>query len=156
SDATSFVAMEYTLFKVNNSFIHTADTELAQMKVLPIDASNWLSKSYRNVNTGATITQTFNAGGTPTNMLVFHNWVDVTTYAGATDGALVSRALTYGPTQLPAGTYRLRVDALSYNGTLPPGNASGRKGYAVRTLDTSGNACASCSIGAWDDMCYHT
>jgi hypothetical protein len=157
TDAT-YAAMEYTLFKVNNNFIHSTDTELAQMKVLPIDASNWAaaSKQYLNVNTNATITQSYNFNGTPSNMLIYHNWVDVTNYAGAADGGLVKRTLTYGTTQLPAGTYRLRVDTLNFDGTMPPGGELSHKAYAVRALDTAGNACAACTVGAWSEMAYYT
>jgi hypothetical protein len=159
SDRTTFAAMEYTLFQVNNNFIHSTDTEKAQMKVLPIDATNWqsFSNQYTNRNTGATITQTYNPDWTPSNMQIYHSWIDVTNYAGVNDGGLVKRSLTYSATQLPAGTYRLRVDALNYDGTMPPGNQQAHKGYAVRALDASGNLCTgACSVGAWADMAYYT
>jgi hypothetical protein len=166
-DATQYAAMQYTLLQVNNTFIHNTDTELAQMTVLPIDASNWNAgnKQYLDINSDKTINQHYNVDGTPSNMLIYHNWVDVTTYSGSgggggggggTDGGLVQRTLTYGSTQLPAGTYRLRVDTLDYDGSLPPGNQRTHKGYAIRALDTSGNPCAGCSVGAWADMCYYT
>jgi hypothetical protein len=166
-DATQYAAMQYTLLKVNSTFIHNTDTELAQMTVLPIDASNWNAgdKQYLDINSNKTINQHYNVDGTPSNMLIYHNWVDVTTYSGTgggggggggTDGGLVQRTLTYGSTQLPAGTYRLRVDTLNYDGSLPPGNQHVHKGYAVRALDTSGNACTACSVGALADMCYYT
>jgi hypothetical protein len=158
TDPTTFATMEYTLFQVNNSFVHSTDTELAQMKVFPIDASNWnASKNqYTNANTGAKITQSYTGTGAPINLLVYHNWVDVTTYAGSSDGGLVQRLLTFGTTQLPAGTYRLRVDMLDSDGTLPPGNQRAHKGYAVRALDTSGSLCSACSVGAWADMAIYT
>lgn len=167
SSKNTFNAIEYTLFKVNSYFIRSGDTKLTQFKVLPIDASNWNQSSgqYRNVNTGASITQTYNADGSPANMLVYHNWIDVTAYAGSSDGGIVQWTPGYGPwapgSTLPAGTYRLRVDSLNYDGSLPPTDgASGpglaHKGYAVRVLDASGNPCSSCAIGAWDDMCIYT
>jgi hypothetical protein len=62
---------------------------------------------------------------------------------------------------LPAGQYRLRMDSLNYDGSIPlPDGGSGpghsHKGYAVRVLDAAGNPCAACSLGAWDDMCIYT
>jgi hypothetical protein len=158
-DRTTYSAMEYTLFKVNNNFIHSTDTELAQMKVLPIDASNWQSfpPQYLNLNTNTNVTQTYNPDWTPSNMKIYHSWVDVTNYSGAGDGGLVQRTITYGSAQLPAGTYRLRVDSLNYDGGMPPGNQMAHKGYSVRALDASGNLCTTaCTIGAWADMCYYT
>ena len=157
-DPTTFAAMEYTLFRVNNTFVHNTDTEVAQMKVLPIDASRWNAGSmqYLNVNNNTPITQTYRPDGSASNMLIYHNWVDVTTYTGPSDHGLVQRTLTYGSTLLPAGTYRLRVDTLNYDGSLPPGNAHSHKGYALRALDASGGACAGCTVGALADMCYYT
>jgi hypothetical protein len=150
--------MEYTLFKVNNYFIHNQDTEVAQMKVSPIDATRWnqSSSQYTNILTNGTITQTYNSNGTPSNMLIYHAWADVATYAGPNDGGLVRRTMTWAGGALPAGVYRLRVDELNYNGTLPPGNGSAHKGYAVRALDASGSPCAACTVSAWNDMAYYT
>lgn len=158
SDPTTFAAMEYTLFRVNNTFIHNTDTELAQMTVLPIDASNWSAsnKNYVNVNTGGRINQNYWGDGSPVNMQIYHSWIDVTNYNGSGDGGLVDRALTYGPKSLPAGTYRLRVDTLNYDGSLPPGNQLAHKAYAVRAVDTSGNPCSACTVGAISDMSFYT
>ncbi len=156
ADDTTFAAMEYTLFKVNNNFIHSTDTELAQLKVLPVDASNWNASKYRAVGTNKPIVQTYNSNGTPANMLIHHSWIDVSNYAGNTDGGLVVRTLSYGSAQLPAGTYRLRVDTLDFDGGLPPGGQTAHKAYAVRALDTNGSACSACGVGAWADMAYYT
>jgi hypothetical protein len=169
SDKTTFNAEEITLFQVNSYFIRGADTKVSQFKVLPIDASNWnqSSNQYVNVNTGANCTQTYNANGSPSNMSIYHSWVNVSTYAGAADCGLVQwSGSPYGPkaagTLLPAGTYRLRIDSLNYDGSLPPPDGTGgtgqsHKGWAVRVLDATGNGCAGgCSLGAWDDMTVYT
>src|SRR5207249_3553566 len=55
--------------------------------------------------------------------------------------------------------YRLRVDSLDADGTLPPDNGVAHKGYAVRVVDSSGNACtgSNCpTVSAWNDMCFYT
>jgi hypothetical protein len=168
TDKTTYNATEYTLFSVNSYFIRGSDTKLDQFKVLPIDASNWwkTTSQYTNVNTNQPITQSYDASGNATNMLTYHNWVDVATYAGAADAGTVQWTAGYGPQvngyKLPAGTYRLRVDSLAYNGANgsaepPTGNAGqAHKGYSVRTLDAAGAPCAACSIGAWSDMTLFT
>lgn len=163
SDATTFNAMEYTLFSVRNQFIRSSDVKLSQFKVLPIDASNWNGSSnhYRNVNNGSSITQSYDVNGNPSNMRVYHSWVNVNDFNGETDNGLVVALKTYSPGQpLPAGMYRLRVDSLDNQGNNPVSATRGvaHKGYAVRILDSLGNPCtqAGCSLGAWDDLCYYT
>jgi Putative Tad-like Flp pilus-assembly len=165
SDKTTFNAEEFTLFKVNSYFIRASDAKLSQFKVLPIDATNWNASppTYKNVTTGATITQTYDGAGNPTNMATYHNWINVSTYNGGGDGGTMVHLSGLQPSgyTLPAGQYRLRMDSLNYDGTLPsPDGASGpgqsHKGYAVRVLDAAGNPCAACSLGAWDDMCIYT
>jgi hypothetical protein len=164
ADKTTFNAVEYTIFKVNNIFIRSSDQELSQVKILPVDASNWsaATNQYTNVKTGATITQTFDAAGNPTNMSIYHNWVDIASYTGAADGGLVQYTAGYGPLSgaLPAGTYRLRVDTLNYDGTLPsgspPSRPSGTHMYALRAVDPSGNACSGCTVSAWNEMAIYT
>jgi Flp pilus assembly protein TadG len=139
ADATTYSGHRYTVYSVPNLFLRTDDVEVTQMTVLPIDARNWNMGTYRNVNDGLMITQAYDATGYPTNMLVYHNWIDVTTYTGPGDDNLVSYTAGYGPysgTYLPPGTYRLRVDNVDYNGN-PSGTGSnprGHKGYAVRAL----------------------
>jgi hypothetical protein len=161
-----FSASRYTLFQVVNHFIRANDVKLTQTTVYPIDATNWNANppSYKNINTGATITQTYDAQGNPTNMLIYHTWMDVPTYTGPGDGGLVTlnqygnpgSYLTGG--MLVGGTYRLRIDNLNHDGALPgsePNNS--HKGYAIRVLDSSRNLCTtSCSLGAWNDMCWYT
>ena len=162
-----FSANRYTLFQVVNHFIRANDVKLTQTTVYPIDATNWNANppKYKNVNTGATITQTYDVSGNPTNMSIYHNWIDVPTYSGGNDGGLVSlnqygnpgSYLTGG--MLVGGTYRLRVDNLEHDGDMPGSgsqNAS-HKAYAVRVLDSTKNLCTTaCSIGAWNDMSWYT
>ena len=161
-----FSAERYTLFSVTNQFIRASDVKLTQTTVYPIDATNWNANppKYKNVNTGSTITQTYDAQGNPTNMSIYHSWMDVPTYYGTNDNGLVSlnqygnpgSYLTGG--MLVGGTYRLRVDNLDHDGTISSGstNAS-HKAYAVRVLDSNRNLCtAACSLGAWNDMSWYT
>lgn len=162
TDKTQFSAMEYTVFRVNSYFIRGSDTKLAQVIVFPIDATRWNaspSPIYKNVNTGATITQTYDpVTGKPTNMHIYHDWIDISNYAaGGGEGALVQRLQSF-PGSLPQGLYRLRVDTLSYNGVNPPDNSVAHKGYVVRVQDSTGlTACApSCTLGTMSDMCVYT
>jgi hypothetical protein len=161
-----FSANRYTLFQVTNQFIRSSDVKLTQTTVYPIDATNWNANPprYKNLNSGATITQTYDGQGNPTNMSIYHNWIDVPTYSGSNDSGLVSlnqygnpgSYLTGG--MLVGGTYRLRIDNLDHDGTISSGstNAS-HKAYAVRVLDSSRNLCATnCSLGAWNDMSWYT
>ena len=113
--------------------------------MLPIDASDWdhNNSQYSPAGPGAPIDQRYNPDGSAANMLIYHSWADVMSYAGAQDGGLVQRTMPAGPGLLPAGTYRLRVDSLSYDGSNPPGSATAHKGYAVRALDGSGSVCAA-------------
>jgi hypothetical protein len=170
TDPTTFNATEYTLFRVNSYFIRGSDTKLDQFKVLPINASNWAANTNQYTEmfngSGTTITQTYDAAGNATNMLTYHNWVDVATYAGAADGNTVRWTAGFGPQlpgyKLPAGSYRLRVDSLANtgaNGSAEPpagNNGQAHKGYSVRVLDPVGNPCANCTIGAWSDMTIYT
>ena len=166
ADKTTFSAMRYTLFKVNNLFIRSDDVKLTQMTVYPIDATNWNASppTYTKVNTGVTITQTYDVPGNPQNMATYHNWIDIATYPVLpADQGLVTYAAGFGPLggPLSAGTYRLRVDNLNNDGTIPGAGskAVGRKGYSVRVVDalTPPNLCASaCTIAAWNEMCIFT
>jgi hypothetical protein len=162
-----FSATRYTLFQVVNHFIRANDVKLTQTTVYPVDATNWSANppTYKNVNTGAVITQTYDAQGNPTNMSIYHTWMDVPTYTGSSDGGLVTlnqygnpgTYLTGG--MLMGGTYRLRVDNLEHDATMPGSGStnSSHKGYAVRVLDSNRNVCsASCSLGAWNDESWYT
>jgi hypothetical protein len=164
SDKTNYSTIEYTVFKVTNQFIRSSDIEVSQVKVRPIDASNWAAATnqYKSMNTGLPITQTWNVTGAPVNMSVYHDWIDVSTYVGAADGGLVSYTPGRGPLagSLAAGTYRLRVDALNYDGSLPSGSPGSRAAdthmYAVRALDAAGNPCAACTVSGWKEMGMYT
>src|ERR1041385_199870 len=87
-------------------------------------------------------------------MATYHSWINVANYDGSNDGGLVVNQVKYGQS-LAAGTYRLRVDSLNYDGTNPPGNGMAHKGYAVRVVDSTGAVCSTC-ISAWNDMSYYT
>jgi hypothetical protein len=167
SKASSYSAMRYTLFQVNNIFMRSTDAKLTQLTVLPIDATNWNASppTYRKVNGGGTVTQTYDGLGNPTDMAVYHNWVDAATYTGSADQGLVTLQQYGTPSSylsggfLVGGTYRLRVDTLDYDGSVS-GSASqalAHKAYAVRVLDSTNNLCsANCKVGAWNDMCLYT
>jgi hypothetical protein len=174
-----YSTMEYTVESVATPFIRASDTIVSQVKVSPIDASGFWktpttcllacqpAKSYNPINNlGTYITQTWDVNGNPTNMLTYHQWVDITgaNYIGAGDGGTFQRVVTPPAGPLPAGTYRLRVDTLGYNGLNPPTNGASpggqaHKGYSVRVVDVPGFAagtCAGCSVGGWDDMAVYT
>jgi hypothetical protein len=178
-NATTYSTMEYSVLSVANTFIHSSDTLISQVKVFPIDASPQdgasgydgkvtgcgnacaIKKAYTNVGTGGLIDQTYDNSGNPTNMQTYHAWVDITgaTYSGAADGGTFQRigsVPSNGP--LPAGTYRLRVDTLSSDGN---NSSQAHKAYDVRVVDAAGlaggtNSCSNCTINAWNDMAIYT
>src|ERR1700736_5326509 len=121
----NYAALRYSLYRVTNNFIRGGDVLLSQFTVLPIDARNYAAAAnqYTNVNTGGRITQLYN-GTAPSNMLIYHNWVDPSSYGGGQDGGLVSlRTLPHLANYLVGGsliqgTYRVRVDTLNYNGSV--------------------------------------
>ncbi|MDQ6883776.1 MAG: hypothetical protein M3077_05995 [Candidatus Dormibacteraeota bacterium] len=164
----NYAAMRYTLYLVKNNFIRSTDVVCSQVTVLPIDARNYAAANnqYKNVNTGATITQLY-TGTAPSNMLIYHNWIDVANYNGGQDGGLVrltqqnlSGACGAIGGVLQAGTYRLRVDTLNADGTVSTNgsNAGAHKGYAVRVVngDAGRTACGTCALAGWDDMAIYT
>jgi len=173
---TDFAAMRYTIFSVGNTFDRSQDSIVSQMTVLPIDATHWNASppTYTDINTGAAITQTYNANGTPSNMAVYHNWVNIGSYLGAQDKAPGQPSITIRnplypalPGDLPPGTYRLRIDELNYDGSLAPTNPSQVNGYAtahkmlaVKALGPGGSDCTTasppCAIGGWGDMAIYT
>jgi hypothetical protein len=146
-------------------FVRTSDVLLSQLTVYPIDARNWNLNQYRIMGgpaIGQLVTEQY-AGGLPTNMLIYHNWIDVGTYGGAQDNGLVSLAQTPAFATydqggvLVAGTYRLRIDTLDNTGRLfTSPSTTAEKAYAVRAVDGAGGACASCEVAAWNDMCMFT
>jgi hypothetical protein len=159
---SQYSAMRYTIYQVPNLFIRASDVEQTQMTVYPIDASNATASPprYNDIGTGATITQTYNAAGAPTNMQIYHSWIDPATYHETGAGDLVVYNASHGALSgpLPAGTYRLRVDTLEWNAAIPnsSGSSQAHKGYAVRAVDTTGAVCAACSVGAWNDTTVYT
>jgi hypothetical protein len=159
---SSYAAMRYTIYKVPNVFIRASDTKLTQMTVYPIDASSATNAppTYTDVKSGLPIIQTYDLAGNPTNMKIYHSWIDPATYTEPGAGDLVVYNGSYGAYSgtLPAGTYRLRVDTLEWNGGIPNtvGTSIAHKAYAVRAVDTSGALCVGCSVGAWDDTTLYT
>jgi hypothetical protein len=165
----NYSTMRYTLYRVNNNFIRGNDELLSQLTVLPIDARNWnaASKQYTimgGTNISKTVDQQY-AGGLPTNMLIYHNWVDVTSYSGLNDGGLVNLRTTpaltnyrVGGAMLP-GTYRLRVDSMDNNGTsFTNGSTGGHKAYAVRAVngDVTRTTCTTCEVAGWNEISFFT
>ena len=167
--AANYTTMRYSLYRINNLFVRSTDVLLSQLTVYPIDAGNWSrsANQYRIMggpNLGRTVTQQYSMG-LPTNMLIYHNWIDPATYAGPQDGGLVSLRQTGSFATydqggaLQPGMYRLRVDTLDSAGrSFTNLNTLGKKGYAVRAVngDASHSACATCQVAAWDDMCFFT
>jgi hypothetical protein len=166
---TNYSAMRYTLYRVNNNFIRSNDELLSQLTVFPIDARNWsaATKQYLIMGgpkEGKTVDQNY-AGGLPTNMLIYHNWVDVTSYSGQNDGGLVNLQTTPALANyliggaLTPGTYRLRVDTMDHNATnFTDPNAGAHKGYAVRTVngDINRTTCTTCEVAGWNEICFFT
>jgi hypothetical protein len=155
------------VFSVNNLFLHSSDTKLSQVTVLPIDASNWnkTSNQYLDVVHGGAVTQQYDSSGNPLNMGIYHSWIPVTTYSGVGDNAPGKPSLVQwntGPLggDLPPGIYRLRVDLLNYDGSLPPGAGTAHKAIAVRLRGPGGAACDTganpCILSAWDDFALYT
>jgi hypothetical protein len=166
---TNYSAMRYTLYRVNNNFIRSNDELLSQLTVFPIDARNWgaATKQYLimgGAKQGKTVDQNY-AGGLPTNMLIYHNWVDVTSYSGQNDGGLVNLQTTPALANyliggaLTPGTYRLRVDTMDHNATtFTDPNAGAHKGYAVRAVngDVNRTTCTTCEVAGWNEICFFT
>jgi len=169
ASTTGYPTMRYSLYRVNNVFIRRSDVLLSQLTVYPMDATNWSQSSnqYRiagGPSLGQTVTQQY-SGSAPSNMLIYHNWVDVATYTGPQDGGLVvlqqtSALASYDQAgSLVPGTYRLRVDTLD-NMTRSFTNLStiGEKTYAVRAVngDVGRTLCSTCQTAAWNDLCFQT
>jgi hypothetical protein len=167
--ATSYPTMRYSLYRVNNVFVRSSDVLLSQLTVYPIDATNWsrASSQYRiagGPSLGQTVTQQY-ASSAPSNMLSYHNWVDVATYTGPQDGGLAvlqqtSSLATYDQAgSLIPGTYRLRVDTLDNMGrSFTNLSTLGEKTYAVRAVngDVGRTLCTTCQTAAWNDLCFQT
>ena len=187
---TLYSAMQYTILSAPSVFIRSSDSILSQMVVMPVDASNWAAvppaaPTYADINNpGKTITQQYNAvTGAPTDMLAYHAWMNVGGYSpdslcapaviGApgipcvggneAESSIISYRAGRGPIgALPAGTYRLRIDTLNSDGTIPPGNSQAHKAMAVRVMDgatgttSCGSAATPCTLSALDDLSIFT
>jgi len=170
SDKTTYATMQYTLFSVPNLFARNEDIKKSQLKVRPIDARNWYLSppTYLDVNSSVTITQTYSAptsGSPPTNMKIYHSWIDVANSGGSGYGDAGSPSLVQWPTvyagypgYLPQGTYRLRVDTLNFDGASPTDMQNvAHKGYAVSVVNPDGvTPCTTCTVSAWADLCLYT
>ncbi|MGB2940179.1 MAG: hypothetical protein WBD38_07780 [Candidatus Dormiibacterota bacterium] len=178
----TFNAAGYSVFKVPDLFLRQNDQILTQSRVLPIDATNYDGQggakgpgstntpTYQSVNTDNVITQQY-AGNNPSNMKIYHTWADIMNYAGVgnspSDKELIQlrKAPGWAGTTLDGGpngaTYRLRIDALKYDGTNPggmnPGTGQSSHGWAVRAVDPgTNNQCANCQVAAWNDLTVYT
>ena len=142
--------------------------------------------SYINVKDQSVVTQYYDSSGNPCNMKIYHAWMDVANYSGSQVGActtgdnigngitaktLVKRTAglcntpcSYnGTANLGPGTYRLRVDALNFDGSFSstgnPFQGRSSKGYAVQVVDATtklGSDCVGCTVSGWADMCVYT
>ena len=187
----TYDAAAYTLFKVNDVFLRQNDVALVQTVVKPIDATNWDGQgggggkgstntpSYQDVNNDRVVSQNYNGAGTgatPKNMLIYHAWAPIDYLPlASTDAApaktdeatslVTSRFSGWaaGPNHtLGAGTYRLRIDALKYDGTVAnSGTAS--HGWSVRAITPAADVnaaavvdCPGCQVQAWQDLTVYT
>ncbi|HKW71753.1 MAG TPA: TadG family pilus assembly protein [Candidatus Dormibacteraeota bacterium] len=183
---TTYSAMKYTIYSAPSVFIRNTDTELSQMLVKPVDASCYKVPAagcpliqYKDVNTGNSVQQKYDVNGNPTNMSIYHSWVNVGGYipdntcvgvcvAGyEAETSLISYTPGKGPIgNLGPGTYRLRIDTLEFDGSNPcaagaypncAGQSYAHKGYAVRVTDGGGvGICGGCTLSALDDMAIYT
>jgi hypothetical protein len=187
----TYDAAAYTLFKVNDLFLRQNDVALVQTVVKPIDATNWDGNSggtgkgsaatptYQDVNNDSVITQNYNGAGvgaTPKNMLIYHAWAPLDYSPQASTDALPAKtdeATSLVTTRfsgwsagtghvLGPGTYRLRIDALKFDGTVAnSGTAS--HGWSVRAISPIGDPnaaaavdCPGCQVQAWQDLTVYT
>jgi hypothetical protein len=174
--SANYSTMRYTLYRVNNVFIRSTDVLLSQLTVYPIDARNWRNGNaqYRIMGlpgnacnpagSCGTVDQQY-AGGLPTNMFIYHNWVDLTSYTGPSDSGLVTLRTTPALATyqiggaLQPGMYRVRVDSLDNTGaTFTGAQTTGHKGYAIRTVngDAGRTVCPTCTTTGWNEICFFT
>src|ERR1039457_1922274 len=173
--------MEYTLFQVLDSFDHTRDTPLSQVIVDPLNVTvtSGAVTSFVDVANGQTITATSPNSGAVFNYLmasVYHQWVNVGT-PPASSTAWTTAGINYNTfhvaktlmaSTLPAGSYRMRVDMLDYQGLRPIDDAShtppssecsrAHKGYAIQlgAASDGSSLCASCQASALDELAVYT
>jgi hypothetical protein len=185
--ASLYSAMQYTILSAPSAFIRTSDAIMSQMIVKPVDASYWKATSangtdagtpapyYIDANNGKKITQTF-AAGLPTNMTAYHSWMNIGGYIANNtcsptpacpagyepESAIIGYNAGRGPIgALGAGTYRLRIDTLNSDGSIPPGGSQAHKGMSVRVMNgagsgTCGVAANPCTLSALDDLSIYT
>ncbi|HEV2953064.1 MAG TPA: pilus assembly protein TadG-related protein [Candidatus Dormibacteraeota bacterium] len=135
-DARTYSTVVYSLYVGSNP---GSDELISEMVVHPIDADNSSNtNTYRALNRDgrgfSQITQTFLPGAGYHNMNVYHGWINpaavsdqeitADTPIGSTDSVIQFKVID--PTYIqsdgslaPNNTYRLRVDALNWDGSLP-------------------------------------
>jgi hypothetical protein len=169
----------YTLFQVKDTFVRSNDVMIMQTKVFPIDASKYNASppSYTDVRTGTSYTQTYQSGGprngAPTNFLTYHSWSNV----GNEPASPIVQKTGFGICSggcpaLPAGTYRLRVDLLDWQGNFVSTGKSNH-GFSLRVVQpntlpessSTANVCtgvdgggnpAKCTLSGWEDSVAYT
>jgi hypothetical protein len=171
-----YSAMEYTLFKVNDRFDHTADTPLSQLVVDPLNVTITAGAVTSFVDVRyPTQTLSGSSNAAVFNYVlnnVYHQWVDVGS-APAASTSWTSGGTTYNifhvvkplaAGSLAPGSYRMRVDMLDYQG-LRPGEDPGasqcsraHKGYAVQLATAGGVMCSdpNCQVSALDELAVYT
>ncbi|MEA2647379.1 MAG: hypothetical protein QOE92_2462 [Chloroflexota bacterium] len=171
---STYSAVMYTLFKVNDELLRSTDQVMVQTKIYPVDASNYNANppTYLNVHTGQTITQTYLASGAPANMKTYHSWTNIANENGGSDPGMVSRAgvgvCSGSCGSLQPGTYRLRVDLLDADGNITQASfrsaSRANHAYALRIVNpgtlpnaaSTPNVCigsggVKCTVGGWED-----
>ncbi len=152
--AALYSAMQYTIFSAPSVFIRSSDTILSQMKVFPIDASNFAANppTYLDINNpgpppvGAiqkVITQQFNAiTGAPTNMFAYHAWMDV---GGYVPNNTCAPPVIGAPGIACAGANESESAIIKYNalgplaaGTLSGGASGATYRLRIDTLNSDG------------------
>ena len=168
-----YSAMEYTLYRVTDSFNHASDTPISQVVVDPLNITA----------SGTTITQivdvryptqilSASSNATAFNnlvSLVYHQWVNIGSVPDAST-SWTSGGTTYHvfhtvgaqAATLAAGSYRMRVDMLDYQGLRPVDDSGAsqcsraHKGYAIQLATAGPVLCANCQVSALDELAVYT
>ena len=163
-----YSSMLYTVFKVTDIFDHTQDTPIAQyiFDGLYSDGQGPSSGTWKNTFYNDTI-----PNGSSAITQVYHAWLGLGDPTPATynSGHQVIHAVKtftsqgYTSGNLPAGTYRLRMDHLDHQHNDPAngGNPCTRahKGTALRLMNTSTNAVcvvSGCNLAAINELGVYT
>jgi len=154
-------AMRYTLYRVNTNFIRSKDVLLSQLTVYrstpasgaPARRStrSWATQGRQDVDP--------QYAGASDHMLIYHNWVDVTSYAGQNDGGLVNCRRPALANYLSGGAPGAEPPAARRpmdNGAASPPQRRGAQGVPVRTVngDLNKTNCASCEVALERDLFF--